>query len=109
MALPSAFRLLAIVLISAVAGAINSIAGGGTLLTFPALVGLGIAPIVANATSTVALVPGSFSSVMGYRRELEGVRSWALRFAVPGLLGGAVGALLLLRTPPARFAHIVPY
>jgi len=109
MALPSAFRLLAIVLISAVAGAINSIAGGGTLLTFPALIGLGIVPLVANATSTVALWPGSFASMMGYRAELHGSLRWAIGFAVPSLIGGGVGAWLLLRTPPARFDLIVPW
>ena len=85
MALPSTLRLLAIVLISAVAGAINSIAGGGTLLTFPALVGLGITPLIANATSTVALWPGSFASMMGYRAELSGARRWAIGFAAPSL------------------------
>jgi uncharacterized membrane protein YfcA len=109
MALPSAFKLLTIVLISAVAGAMNSIAGGGTLLTFPALVGLGITPLVANATSTVALWPGSFASMLGYRGELSGALRWALGFAVPSLLGGGVGAWLLLRTPPSRFEAIVPW
>jgi uncharacterized membrane protein YfcA len=109
MALPSTLRLLAVVLISAVAGAINSIAGGGTLLTFPALVGLGITPLVANATSTVALWPGSFASMLGYRAELAGARRWAIGFAAPSLLGGGVGAWLLLRTPPSRFDAIVPW
>lgn len=109
MALPSAFRLVAIVLISAAAGAINSIAGGGTLLTFPALVGLGITPLVANATSTVALWPGSFASMLGYRAELRGAQRWALGFAGPSLIGGGVGAWLLLRTPAARFDAIVPW
>lgn len=109
MALPSAFKLLTIVLVSAVAGAINSIAGGGTLLTFPALVGLGITPLVANATSTVALWPGSFASMLGYRGELSGALRWSLVFAIPSLLGGGVGAWLLLRTPPSRFDAIVPW
>ena len=109
MALPSTFRLLAVVLISAAAGAMNSIAGGGTLLTFPALVGLGITPLVANATSTVALWPGSFASMLGYRNELSGAQRWALGFALPSLLGGGVGAWLLLRTPPSRFEAIVPW
>ncbi|MBV9494093.1 MAG: sulfite exporter TauE/SafE family protein [Acidobacteria bacterium] len=109
MALPSTVRLLAVVLISAVAGAINSIAGGGTLLTFPALVGLGITPLVANATSTVALWPGSIASMLGYRSELSGATRWAIGFAVPSLIGGGVGAWLLLRTPPSRFDTIVPW
>jgi hypothetical protein len=91
------------------AGAANSIAGGGTLLTFPALLALGIPPITANATSTVALVPGSFSSMMGYRDSLRGVRPWLVSFAIPSLFGGAVGAWLLVMTPEARFAALVPY
>ena len=90
-------------------GAINSIAGGGTLLTFPALVGLGIPPIVANATSTVALWPGALGSMWGYRNELVGAREWALRWAIPSVAGGLVGALLLLRTPSSRFESIVPW
>jgi uncharacterized membrane protein YfcA len=109
MALPSTLRLLAVVLMSAVAGAINSIAGGGTLLTFPALVGLGITPLVANATSTIALWPGSIASMVGYRSELSGALRWAIGFAVPSLIGGGVGAWLLLRTPPSRFDAIVPW
>jgi uncharacterized protein len=98
-----------IILVSVVAGAMNAIAGGGTLLTFPALVGLGIPPIVANATSTVALWPGAVSSMWGYRGELEGSQKWAIGFAAPSLLGGVIGAWLLLRTPPARFDALVPW
>jgi uncharacterized membrane protein YfcA len=106
---PSAPRLVAVVLVSAIAGVMNSIAGGGTLLTFPALVGLGVPPVVANATSTVALWPGALGSMWGYRRELAGVRSWAARFAPPSLLGGLAGALLLLVTPEHTFTAIVPW
>lgn len=104
-----AIRLLLVVMAAALGGAINAIAGGGTLVTFPALVGLGVPAIVANATSTVALWPGAIASMYGYRHELAGVRSWAVRFAVPSLLGGLVGALLLLRTPGERFDQIVPW
>ena len=104
-----AIRLLLVVVAAAIGGAINAIAGGGTLVTFPALVGLGIPAIVANATSTVALWPGAIASMYGYRHELAGVRSWAVRFAVPSLLGGLAGALLLLRTPGDRFDQIVPW
>jgi uncharacterized membrane protein YfcA len=109
MPLPHPLKLLTIVLISAVSGAMNAIAGGGTLLTFPALVGLGIAPIVANATSTVALWPASVTSILGYRKELAGARRWAIGFAAPSLIGGALGAWLLLKTPPSRFAELVPW
>jgi uncharacterized protein len=104
-----AIRLLLVVMAAAIGGAINAIAGGGTLVTFPALVGLGVPAIVANATSTVALWPGAVASMYGYRHELAGVRSWAVRFAVPSLLGGLAGALLLLRTPGERFDQIVPW
>jgi len=107
--LPSAARLALVVLVSALGGGVNSIAGGGTLLTFPALIGLGVPPIVANATSTVALWPGSAGSMWGYRSELAGARRWALWFALPSLAGGAVGAMLLLHTPAARFAALVPW
>lgn len=107
--MPSLARLSAVVLISVVAGVMNSIAGGGTLLTFPALVGLGIPPLFANATSTVALWPGSIASMWGYRDALTGARKWALGFAVPSLIGGVLGAWLLLHTPEARFAALVPW
>src|SRR3954454_25149266 len=106
---PRAVQVFTIIVISAVAGVMNAIAGGGTLLTFPALVGLGISPIVANATSTVALWPGAVSSFLGYRGELRGARKWAMGFAAPSLIGGGVGAWLLLRTPPSRFNALVPW
>jgi hypothetical protein len=109
MALPQTLQFTSVILISAIAGVMNAIAGGGTLLTFPALVGLGISPIVANATSTVALWPGAVSSMWGYRGELAGARQWAIGFAAPSLLGGGIGAWLLLRTPPSRFAALVPW
>ena len=108
-AAPTALQLTIIALISAASGAVNSIAGGGTLLTFPALLGLGVLAVSANATSTVALWPGSFASMMGYRRELVGIERWAARLAVPSLLGGLVGAGLLLITPEERFRNLVPW
>jgi uncharacterized membrane protein YfcA len=91
------------------AGFVNAIAGGGTLLTFPALVAAGLSPLTANATSTVALLPGALSSMHGYRGELAGVRRWAAVFAVPSLVGGAIGAALLLHTTSAAFDRIVPW
>jgi uncharacterized membrane protein YfcA len=102
-------QLALVVLAALIGGVMNAIAGGGTLLTFPALIALGIPPIHANATSTVALWPGALGSMWGYRSELGGSRLWALGFALPSLLGGAVGAWLLLRTPPDRFAALVPW
>lgn len=91
------------------AGGINSVAGGGTLITFPALLGLGLAPIAANATSTVAIWPGSLGSIWGFRRELAAVPRRLLLLAVPAVLGGLAGAWLLRRTPEQIFAHLVPF
>lgn len=91
------------------AGAMNSIAGGGTLITFPVLIWLGLDPKVANATSTVALWPGLFSGVWGFRRDLENSRTILLRLGITSLLGGGVGAWLLILTPSATFARMVPF
>jgi uncharacterized membrane protein YfcA len=102
-------RLVPVIVAAALGGAVNAIAGGGTLLTFPSLVSLGISPIVANATSTVALWPGTVSSMYGYRDALRGAGDWAVAFAVPSLAGGALGAWLLLHTAPARFAALAPW
>jgi uncharacterized membrane protein YfcA len=106
--MPSA-QLLVAAAAALLAGIVNSIAGGGTLLTFPALVAAGLSPLTANATSTVALLPAALSSMLGYRDELSGVRRWAAIFAVPSLLGGAIGAFLLLHTSNAVFSRIVPW
>jgi uncharacterized protein len=94
---------------AAAGGAINAIAGGGTLVTFPTIVWLGVQPIVANATSTVALWPAAVGSMWGYRSELTGARSWSARFALPSLVGGGIGAWLLLVTSPRAFDRIVPF
>ncbi|HEX2210109.1 MAG TPA: sulfite exporter TauE/SafE family protein [Longimicrobium sp.] len=105
----SVLALAAVFLASVIGGGINAIAGGGTLLTFPALVALGVPALTANATSTVALWPGALGSMWGYRGELRGAGAWVWRLTLPSLAGGAVGAWLLLRTPPERFARIVPF
>ena len=107
--MPDALRLVAIVLVAALGSMVNAIAGGGTLLTFPSLIALGISPIVANATSTVALWPGALGSMLGYRHRMAGLRAWALVFSIPSLVGGGIGAWLLLVTPAERFASIVPW
>lgn len=109
MQLPTTLQLILVILAATISGIMNSVAGGGTLVTFPALVALGIAPIVANATSTVALLPASLSSMVGYREDLEGALPWAGAFALPSLLGGAIGALLLMHTSPNRFSALVPW
>lgn len=100
---------LVVALITLVGAAANSIAGGGTLLTFPALVGLGVPSLVANATSTVALWPGTLTSMVGYRDELRGARTLAIAFFVPSVLGGLVGGILLTLTTQRQFDHIVPW
>jgi uncharacterized membrane protein YfcA len=92
-----------------IAGMMNSVAGGGTLLAFPALIWLGVDPIRANVTCTVSLWPGSLGAMYGFRRELEGTRRWMLLLAPVSLFGGLAGAYFLLRTPSRLFASIVPY
>src|ERR1043166_5410902 len=91
------------------AGAINSIAGGGTLLTFPVLIWLGLDPRVANGTSTVALWPGLFGGLFGYRRELENSSPILIRLGLTSIIGGALGAWLLIWMPPRAFARQVPW
>ena len=91
------------------AGVVNSIAGGGTLITFPVLIWLGLDPKVANATSTVALWPGLFGGLFGYRRELEDSSTMLLRLGLTSVIGGAIGAWLLIWTPSPTFARLVPF
>lgn len=91
------------------AGAVNSIAGGGSLLTFAALVLSGVSPLVANTTSTVALLPGSVSALWGFRRELGGEAPLLLSVGTPSLIGGVLGAFLLLAIGEKRFAFLVPW
>lgn len=97
-----------IVVAAIVAGAINSIAGGGTLISFPALMWVGRNPIVANATNSVALWPASFAGMVGFRRELATIPRWLLLLTIPSTLGAALGAWLLLQTPAKTFQQIVP-
>jgi uncharacterized membrane protein YfcA len=91
------------------AGMINAIAGGGTLVTFPALLAFGIPPVVANATSTLALFIGTAGSVYGYRRQIVAVGPWLKRFVPVSLLGGFLGSVILTSTREAIFATLVPF
>ncbi len=100
---------VAIAAIALVGGAANSIAGGGMLMTFPALIALGIPSLTANATCTVALWPGILSSLHGYRAEIRSARRWAIPFLPPSLAGGLVGGILLTVTPQQRFDQIIPF
>ena len=91
------------------AGALNSVAGGGQFLTFPALIFAGVPAINANATSSVAVWPGTVASTVGYRRELADQRAILLPLAGASVAGGILGAVVLLRTPQATFARLVPW
>ncbi|HYW46633.1 MAG TPA: sulfite exporter TauE/SafE family protein [Bryobacteraceae bacterium] len=91
------------------AGAINSVAGGGTLVSFPALIWLGLNSVTANATSTVAIWPGSVGSLWGYRREMGSAEPRMYALVAPSLVGGISGALLLRWTPSATFDRLVPF
>ena len=91
------------------AGAINSIAGGGTLISFPALVWIGVNPVMANATNSFALWPGSFAAMIGFRRDLAKIRRWLLLLTIPALAGGGAGAMLLMHTSTKTFTRLVPF
>jgi uncharacterized membrane protein YfcA len=91
-----------------VAGTINTVVGSGTLFTFPVLLAVGYAPVTANVTNTVGLVPGSAAGAFGYRRELRGQYQRLVPLAAASLTGGATGAALLLILPASAFKSIVP-
>ena len=95
---------------AALASALNSVAVGGSFLTLPALLFAGVSPIVANATSTVVLWPGTLSSMLAYRRELAATpRKWLALLSVASLVGGFVGAVLLVRTSDTSFMRLLPW
>jgi len=102
-------QLGALVASSFGAGAMNAMAGGGTILTYPTLLFLGESAIVANATSTIALWPGAAASMWGYRREVATHRHWLKTLLVPSLVGGAIGSILLLQTPEKVFERLAPF
>ncbi len=91
-----------------VAGTINTVVGSGTLFTFPVLLAFGYAPVTANVSNTVGLVPGSVAGAIGYREELRGQRRRAIPLATASVLGGIAGAVLLLSLPASAFKTIVP-
>jgi uncharacterized membrane protein YfcA len=101
-------ELLALVVAGAAAGLINTVVGSGTLITFPTLLALGIPPVTANISNTVGLAPGSLSGALSMRAELNGQRVRVLRLGSASLIGGIVGALLLLWLPSEAFDAIVP-
>jgi hypothetical protein len=100
---------LLLFLAAAAGGALNSVAGGGSFFALPALLYAGVAPVAANATSTLALWPGSVSSAFAYRRELRARRHWLVGLGVVSLLGGLIGGVLLVRTSDTSFMRLLPW
>ncbi len=96
-------------LAAAAAGAINAVAGGGTLVTFPTLLAFGTTPVVANATSTLALVIGTSGGMLGNRQYIAPIMPWLRRFLPVSLLGGLIGSWLLTHTSNDTFARLVPF
>ena len=94
---------------SFLAGALNAVAGGGSFLLFPAMLGMKILPVQANATNAVAVWPGQITSVAAYREDIRKNLRLALPMGVAGLVGGTAGALVLLSTPQMTFLHLVPW
>jgi uncharacterized membrane protein YfcA len=101
-------EIVVIALAGLSAGAINTLVGSGTLITFPVLLAFGYAPVTANVSNAIGLVPGSVSGAIGYRRELSGQRARAVRLGTMSVLGGLTGAVLLLVLPSSAFKAIVP-
>jgi uncharacterized membrane protein YfcA len=99
---------LAIAAAGMAAGAINTIVGSGSLITFPVLIALGYAPLVANVSNNIGLVPGGISGIFGYRRELAGQRHRIIGLGIFSVVGAAIGATLLLTLPASAFDAIVP-
>jgi uncharacterized protein len=100
--------MVVVLLAGMAAGTINTVVGSGTLITFPILLAFGVPPVTANVSNTIGLVPGVASGAVGYRRELRGQRARAVRLGSASLLGGVLGAVLLLVLPSSAFTAIVP-
>src|SRR4051812_2673972 len=94
---------------AAIGGALNAVAGGGSFLTLPALIVAGVSPVVANATSTLALWPASISSAVAYRGDIKTSRRWLLILGLTSVLGGLAGAVLLVRTSDSSFLRVLPW
>ncbi|PZU49256.1 MAG: hypothetical protein DI571_02500 [Arsenicicoccus sp.] len=104
----SALEVVAIILAGLAAGTINTIVGSGTLVTFPTLLLFGYAPVSANVSNSLGLVPGGLTGTWGYRHELRSLGPMLRRLGPASLVGSVIGALLLLVLPPAAFETIVP-
>src|SRR5664279_5036865 len=99
------WRWLWLTVAAFLAGALNAVAGGGSFLSFPAMLGMKMLPIQANATNSVAVWPGQLTSVAAYRSDIRKNLRLALLMVFAGLIGGTVGALVLLNTPQRTFLH----
>ncbi len=111
--LPSIGQWIFLCSAAVAAGVVNAVAGGGTLLTFPALVWVlgpsAAASVIANATSTITVCPGSIASAWGYRRELFVMRRWILPLMIPSIFGSCAGTWLVSVRDPEEFQHLVPW
>ena len=107
--LPLDWRSLWLIVAAFIGGTLNAVAGGGSFLTFPAMLGVGLLPIQANATNTVALWPGQLTSIAAYRGHIRNHLRLAFWMALAGFLGGTAGAIVLLSTPQRTFLHLVPW
>jgi uncharacterized protein len=90
-------------------GALNAVAGGGSFIALPALIYTGVGPVAANATTTLAMWPGSFASAIAYRREISVERSWLLSLGGVSLVGGLLGGALLVKTSDTTFLGLLPW
>jgi hypothetical protein len=107
--LENLFGLFVLFCSAVIAGVINSVAGGGTLLSFPSLIAFGVPSIPANATNTAALWPGALSSAIAYSKDTKLYRDLVMPLVVPSIIGGLLGAFALVATPPELFNRIVPF
>lgn len=102
-------EILSLLAAAFAAGGVNAVAGGGTLITFPVLILFGVPPVIANATSTLALLAGMGGSLYGYRRHMADVRPWFTTFIPVSIAGGWIGSVLLTRGSEKMFTELVPY
>ena len=103
------FDLLIAAVAAVAAGAVNALAGGGTLISFPVLIALGVSPVAANVTNAIALCPGYFGATMAQLPNLKGQRAQLLLLAPVAVLGGVAGGMILLRTGERTFTALVPW
>lgn len=106
---PTVWQWTWLIIAAFLAGVLNAVAGGGSFLSFPALLGMNMLPVQANATNTVAIWPGQLTSVAAYWPDVRRNRSAAILMGLAGLIGGTAGAVVLLITPQKTFLHLVPW